>query len=261
MNHKKIAVMLSLITLACLSGCIQQTKQQKTAKQIKSLTTDTADYTSTQDGLTVMVKAYTTEQEVTDLFGRRGKRLLKRKKAIYPVQVTVKNNTNTSFILNKKNINLSLVTQSTIIKRFYRNITGINAIFLSIGSTIATGIILNHSGLMLSASYSLASLLSPLLNPITFTFSAYIAGLTIMPIAIGTYTYYKIEQNAKAARKTIPNITLINSITCRPNQTINSLLFADAESFTPRFNITIKNTNEDEENYTFSINTEMENNH
>ena len=246
-----LSMFIPLVLIISLSGCIQQRKQQNPVKRIQPLTTESADYTQTQDGLTMMVKAYTTQQEAVELLGKHGKRLFKKKKQIYPIQITIKNNTSHNITLDKKNINLTLSEETTTLSKVCRSLDNIDALFMSLGGAIAVGSAISAPAFFTYGLFASMPYINILANPLLILGCS---GGLIGGAAVGA-SIYSLTKNSRSKRSIRRSKNkYLDKVTCKSHSTINTLIFSNAQLFKPIFDVTLHNTHDPTEQDRFTIN-------
>lgn len=105
-NARHLSLLLMVVFLAGLTGCCK--KPHYTARPLKPLTKEVADFVQTKEQVTVMVKKLTRE-DCKEIFDGRT-----FPKKIVPLQISVANNSTMAWILVPHNISLPCIDESTI---------------------------------------------------------------------------------------------------------------------------------------------------
>jgi hypothetical protein len=109
MTSSRIITLCSVLSLVFLAGCTKNLKYQ--SRRLTPLTKATAHSSQTKDNVTVSVKSFDTGDQ-NYYFG-------KRTENIHPLQISVNNDSKTSWVLSKNNISLPLA-DSEIVARQYK---------------------------------------------------------------------------------------------------------------------------------------------
>ena len=111
-----LRVLLVPITgiILLLPGCKTPSYSLKPLQTAPSINT----HTQTKDNVTVSVKQLTPD-ETKNLFDGRASRLLNKRKSIYPIYISIRNDSDHAILLNPAQISLKLATPDMIAQRLY----------------------------------------------------------------------------------------------------------------------------------------------
>lgn len=108
MRFSRISILSSIVCLIALSGCTKNLKYQ--SRRVSPLTKATAHSSQTKDKVTVSVKSFDTNDQ-NYYFGKRTDNM-------HPLQITVNNNSETTWVLNKNNISLPLADTTAVTRKY-----------------------------------------------------------------------------------------------------------------------------------------------
>ncbi len=90
-------------------------------------------YHETKDGITVMGNVLSTQRRCIKKFGTTGKYLTKkRKSSIYPIELTIQNDSSTPWTFHTKDTNLKIISERYVLKRLLHK-TKLRTFFAGIG--------------------------------------------------------------------------------------------------------------------------------
>lgn len=108
MTSSRLLTLLSITGLIVLSGCTKNLKYQ--SRRLAPLTKATAHSSQTKENVTVSVKSFDTNDQ-NYYFG-------KRTANIHPLQITVANDSETTWVLSKNNISLPLADTDVVSRQY-----------------------------------------------------------------------------------------------------------------------------------------------
>lgn len=227
---------ICMLSIILLPGCIGS-KQKYSIKPLEPLAhQESLIYKDSQENITVHVKKLS-DTECVDLFGGRAIRLVRGKNPLVPVQISIGNNTESTCILNAKNIRLSVIPSKRVMGRLQNSSlkTALTALGISLGVAAVTGVV---GGLALNACYTASSY--PLLG---------IAGATAVTTAtllvLGT-PFFMIKASAptrtenKRIKKYLKRQGLGDSLIVEAGQTTDALFFVYKKDWKPSFMFSIE---------------------
>jgi hypothetical protein len=202
-------VLLPLILTSCGS---KQKLQPK--KNLKNLSAAAADYAETKDGVTLRVKKYSNREEASKILDKPLNKLPKGRKGVYPIQITIFNNSALPWTLSTDAINLETLNKEYVARLLCKNTT--LPLFFK-------------TGLLVGGFYA-ASLSLPYTPAI---FVATCLGLFFIPGPTNARKY-----NTRV-RHELAQVALPDELTMYPHQTANYLIFVDKRKFKPVFDVTL----------------------
>ena len=107
LSHRSMTF-LSIACLLFLSGCTKNLKYE--SRRLTPLTPATSHSSQTKENVTVRVKSFDTSDQ-TYYFGQRSR-------DFHPVQISIKNNGNTEWVLSKDNIDLPLADTIAVANKY-----------------------------------------------------------------------------------------------------------------------------------------------
>lgn len=111
-----IVLLIASLPLFLLPGCCK--RQPYKPSPLIHLERHPTHYTQAQQGITLSIKNLS-KAEAQTYFNERAGRLLRKRKPIYPLIVSVCNQSNKTFILDPKNITTDLVDPCKVASRLY----------------------------------------------------------------------------------------------------------------------------------------------
>ena len=239
------------IGLLCINA-LALASQNATQPVLPNLSEQTADYSNTQQEITVLAKTLTA-QECQKAFGNDALRLRLDENALYPIQIAVHNNSERAIKLSSNNISVPLANPHSVEKILCPNVqkkqkgiawltagtlTG-TIIGLSIGFTGIIGFCL--AGLFLSsAAIGIAGVVS----------SIVIGGACILtPLCVGIYEISNSTSNVREATKT----RMHSSMAVPAGAYKEMLIFVHKKDFKNSFEVALKSKNRLAKKLTFNV--------
>ena len=108
MTSSRFLTLLSITSLVVLSGCTKNLTYQP--RRLSPLTKATAHSSQTKEKVTVSVKSFDT-QDQNYYFGKRNDKM-------HPLQITVHNDSDTTWVLSKDNIDLPLADTNAVSRTY-----------------------------------------------------------------------------------------------------------------------------------------------
>ncbi len=256
MKRNPLLLVFILGTISLFSGCKHRALQ---SLHLRSLTSY-LDYQKTQQGITLRVKRLCA-QDCTSLLGEHAHRLFKkhrRRQPIYPIQISITNNTHTLAALDPKNIDLTLTDYHSVANRLHRN-SFVQAFGGLVAGILVTGLLAASSIFALSASGMLLVIIGSMkaLAPIAICGGA---ALLITPffLVIGTPVVSTIKgvqttQQNRLLKKEIKNHALKHALIIEPRETIDTLIFVEKRNYQEQFSITLANPENAQERIPFLV--------
>jgi hypothetical protein len=107
------------IALATLPGCVVQSYKPKELHHIKKAN---IDYEQTVGNVTLRIKKFT-ETDCIEQFGSRCKRLMSGPQAVYPLQISITNDSSINLQLSKDDLSVKIVPPSVVASRIKNGVT------------------------------------------------------------------------------------------------------------------------------------------
>jgi hypothetical protein len=242
----KIVILCSLLFLASCGPRYQK-------KSMQEIVVKSAGYKNTTSKVSLELKKLN-PQEANELFDGRGHYLFKRYKRlpiIYPLHVTIQNQSNTSLVLRPHGIGLKRASNDLVIRKlkFDRSLRTVSAGF--IGTWLGIQILVG--GLM--------ALLCPIAGPEIALLS--VAGLAVtigsgsgLFIATPAAMYLQNTRSAQANKiieQDIEQKSFANQLVIEPNQTKDAMIFAHADYFKNEFPLVLFNQKNRKETIIFNV--------
>lgn len=222
-------------------------------KHLTPLNKETAQYEKTIDDVTVRISKLD-EEDNNDLFGKQGKKLLRgsTKKCICPVQLTISNHSSKAWILDRYNIDLSLVNKREVAERLF--VTDNSSTFLYSALGMSASVLLFGAGLGCMLAGRVAA------EYATKTIFYTGVGLTTISAVPASLSESHSKQRAQSVYDT--NTTIFEDIeykivpytcTLHPNVMLNALIFVKAKDWKPEFSITLLDQADESTNLKFDV--------
>lgn len=228
----RFSILFLIPLFLLLPGCGPQYK----SKSLASLSQNTAHYQETKDEITVQARLLN-KKEINYIFSNKASRLLNGKSPIYPIEITITNNSKNVITCNPEDTDLAYAKPQEVVRRLQENTTR-NTAFIAAASvgilalcTIGIGIV----GLTLALSGISAGITGLGIG------IALCGGLLFLtPTASIFYKKSSVNFNKEVSRdisdKTISHIASLN-----PKEKLSFILFADGRLFKPSFLMNIDN--------------------
>ena len=220
----------SLLALMLLPGCLRAPKY--TPRPLTKLTKETADFSQTQDNVTVMAKKLPPGQSYDAI----GTNLLKEQKSIETIQLTVENNNTENIHLKSMNINLPLISTQKITKHVSH---GIAAPLAGYGLLTASSVGLGTAGFFTTVfgCNPFGGLYLPLVVPGCGLMLGAAALFVIAP-TIGIIKAVKTANVNKIIKADVEAKTL-STLVVQPNETKNTLIFVRTKDLPNEFSLKV----------------------
>lgn len=252
MNIKKCFASQLLLLFLC--GCGVKVPYY-IPKYLAPLQKETAHYEKTIDNVTVRIRKFDI-QDNKELFGRQGKNLSNTNKKIYPLQLTISNHSDRTWILDRHNIELTLMNKREIAEKLFVTDTN-NALFYS-ALGMGTSLILFGAGLgcMLAGKYAAAYATKTI-----FYTGVGLTTVSAFPAALSEshnkhYSQAVYDTNNlifdDIERKTVPF-----TCTMHPNVMLNALMFVKAKDWAPEFAITLLDQSDESKMLKFDVHMQL----
>lgn len=217
-----------------LPGCAKvKSYKKKPLRPLCSYVT----YQAKQDDIHIYAKKYD-QQDCIQLFGSRGSRLIHHKHdtCIYPIQLSIKNNSQTTWILNKNSIDLKLTPYHHVAHRIQ------NHTFLRMVSIVAVG-----TAFTTLTAIGGTTLL--VIGMFTWSIPAAIAGgalcasvpfmiLVNTPMSTTVQGIQSLRTNTRI-KQDIKQKSLTRTVILEPGQTTDTILFVKGSNYKPVFDLTL----------------------
>lgn len=182
-----------------------------------------------------------TNTETKSLFDGRGNRLLRKHKQIYPVLLSIQNNSDHTYVIDRRNIGLTLASPGQVTARLYSH-TARRIIGSIIIGTIGTAATLFGGFYLIILGAIPAAGMPALIKAGYVTLG--LSGL----IAVGTPTI-GYQQGASAYQynchleQDVMDHTLIDPVIIEPHHQFSCLLFVPRRSYCSSFSVTLVDQN------------------
>ncbi|BDC35063.1 hypothetical protein Noda2021_10210 [Candidatus Dependentiae bacterium Noda2021] len=208
-------------------------RRRYSTTNLKPVYKRSAHFQEKQSDVKIRVKKLN-QTQTSKLFNGRGKRL--KKSGIVPLQITVKNYSDTPLCLDRSGVDLPMVDCSVVAQKLYSSTTkkvaaltvvGLTCAALSFAGSCVCGLVGAMSGIpfFIGASYG----------------TGVLSGVFLMGTPVVTYIQAKDSQvsNREIAHD-IHQKTVINSLSIDSNQEKTWLIFVKEKDLARQFNITFK---------------------
>jgi len=232
--------LIAAIGLAALPACVKSYKPVK----LEPIAQDHADFEETTDHVTLRVKKFT-QDDCVAMFGSRCKRLLNSKQAVYPLQLTIDNQSDSDWVLKKENVDLKLAGVDSVASRIKNGITPIfwTAAIGTTGAALTTYYaILVCNALEIQVSPAIMATLL-LLPPI------FIIGTPALIIAQAL----KNRTVSKQIARDLAQKALEDELYIPAHSTSTTLIFVKKKNFTDNFTVALTSDDDKEEEETKKI--------
>lgn len=236
MKISHLLLSFSIFCLAVLPGCVRSPKYTK--RPLTKLTKETADYSQTQDNVTVMAKKFTS-QECKEMFNtnlkeeRKSIYLPEEHKSIETIQFSVENNTSQPVKIDAANITMPLLNTQYITQKLQYSVAAPLAGYGLLG---ATSIPLAYGGLFPTFVGLFGGSL-----PLFLTGLGTIVGAAALLITVPTIGIINAVKTAKVNRliKEDVEAKTLSTLTVQPNETQNTLIFVQTKDLPNEFNLKV----------------------
>jgi hypothetical protein len=256
MQGKQFTTQIFFALLLLLPGCAKKLTKPLRLRPLTSY----LDHQSSNQGITLRVKQLS-PKDCEQFLGTAAHRLFKRRhqrQPIYPMQLSITNNTHEMAALKAENISLKLADTKRVIARLQTN--SIVQVFGSItAGFLATVLIAAGSVFALSASGVVLLVAGSIqaLAPMAFLGgSALVAAPVFLligtPIA-STIKGVESHRQNKILNQEIRTNTLKNSLLIDPYQTVDTLIFVEKKNYKEKFTISFTNPHDDHQRAKFFV--------
>jgi len=248
----------------------KKNKQQPTQQQLYIDETENFYFKAECNNVVLKTKTYATKSECQKILGNNGQHLLAmRKKAIYPIEITVTNNGNKTWTLTKKDIKLKTVPKRRVIKRILHR-TKLRAFFAGIGMFLGAIIVCTLAmpfipttllpilgipdvlcGILLTPMVTYVPIVA---QPIVMTIGTVTGASTFVAAPfVSAARAETMERINNKLRKQISDMTKYKTITIKPGETKSLFLFVRHRMYKKRFSVPLINTENKEEKLIFDV--------
>lgn len=256
MKGKKLITTILLAVLTLLPSCAKKLPKSLRLRPLTSY----LDHQSTNQGITLRVKQLSAK-DCEHFLGSSAHRLFKRhhqRQPIYPIQLSITNNTHELTSLKSENISLRLTDTKRVIRRLQKNSAA--QVFGSIAAGfLATALIAAGSVFALSASGVVLLIAGSMqaLAPLAFLGGS---ALVVAPVflLIGTpiaSTVKGIESSRQnqILQQEIKISALKENLLIDPHQTVDTLIFIEKKNYKQKFSITFADPDHNQQKVTFLV--------
>lgn len=269
---------IALLAPLVIGGCIEGSNNlpKHTENQLTHLFADYCE--KTKQGITVRVKALTTEKECIGVFGKngkyllhgrklRGKKLRGKRNKIYPIKITIDNQSNQPWHLSSNNIDIKKAPMKKVLKKLHYR-TGIRALLIGIsflgvsslaaGSAVvflANGVVLFFSPILqFFSGFNPAALFSVTATLHLGAHGALLATPVTVPSAAVASTVQGVSSSLANHNltKQVKESTL-QSMIVEPSQIKSTLIFVQQRDYKSNFAITLQPENETDDTLLFDV--------
>ena len=255
-NSARYWIVFIPFILTLVPGCKKKSSLNPYLRPLTSY----IDYQSTKQGITLRAK-FLSARDCIPFLGNNAHRLFKRHRrrpAIFPIQLSITNNTNKLAALEPKDIDLRLTDYHNVAERLHRNsfiqAFGGIAAGLLITATLAFGSIfaLSASGMLLVIIGSIKAL-----APIAiFGGSALLITPVFLVIGtpvVSTIKGVKTARHNRRIKNDIKEHSLKHALVVEPGETIDTLIFVQKNHYKDQFFVTFVNPENTEDRIPFHV--------
>jgi hypothetical protein len=218
------------------------------------------DYHKTKQGITLRAKKLSAE-DCKSLLGTRAALLFKkrrRKKPIFPIQISITNQTRSLVALQPKDIDLELTPYNDVAHRLQRSsfAQAFGKLFggIAIAGTLIAGsiIALSTSGVLLVVigsikAFAPAALIGSSALLITPFF------LVVATPAVSTATVVRTSRQNTAIKQELKANSLRHTVLVEPGETLDTLIFVTKQQYKQEFDITMRNPHNPQNRIPFHV--------
>lgn len=249
MNKKWINVCIIIAAICLLSGC----GARYAPKALTPLSpVNIADYKKSDGQVTVQAKKLTIA-ECREIFGDRAYRLFSKHRPYVPIQLSIENNSNDTWLLTDAMIDLPLISADDVLGRL-QNSALCRALTVA-GMALGSGCILTGLGGILfilttnvyrGSSIGLAGLFG-----IGMVAAGHLLGVSslVLPVIMGGNTSHE----NKDIREYIQKTSFGKALIIKPGHTVNVLLFVLQKHFKPNFTVTLIDQHDEQRTESFNV--------
>lgn len=247
MNKKWINVCIISGAVCLLSGCLKH----YAPNPIKPLN-NIADYKKTHDQVTIQAKELSFA-ECQEIFGDRTKRLFVKRKPFVPIQLTIENNSDNTWLLAESMIDLPIASSKSVISRLQNG--RVLRTFATAGIALIAGFALCEVGGMFMiplflGQQTLGNLLLGLFGiSLAAGGAVTVGGVPIFSVVSSGNTSHENRVIKDYVQKT----SLGKALIIKPGETINVLLFVLQKQFKPKFTVTLFDQHDEQRTQTFNV--------
>ncbi len=235
--QSKTSYGILLGTMLLLAGCVKTPSYDP--RPLKSISIE-SNYTAVAKNVILRVKKLT-KSEIFHLFGKRGEWLENHHLPLVPLHISIHNLSNTSLILDPKNIDLESLSYRSVSKQLQTSSIGKIIRTIGYGALIAA---LTMSAGIFGIMHDYSDIAGPLI-------------IISTPIIAFIKTIRSARTNGKIKRDIREKI-LRKKITIYPGQQYDTLLFVQSADYHSNFTLTL--VEEDKSNKTITFNVGMKKN-
>ncbi len=211
-DNKKLFRLCSLVALcALLAGCGPQP-----SFRLQPLKPKTTYDQLTKDGVTVRL-ATCSRQYIRELFGKQGDALLglRSHRRIIPIQITIENNSDQSWMLCPYDIRLPLADFDEVKARFTK----------AAATKGLASYVVGTAGSVMFASFGAAA---SILHPIPGTIMLALAGVGLITIPLKSHrTAAEFGEQNAYYKQALEHLALREDVVVHPQETVNKLIFVE----------------------------------
>lgn len=245
-----------VLAVTFLPNCKNPHKAQLMMRPLAAL----IDYFDSAQGVTIRVKKLDRHDSGL-LLGERSARLFKRfrkRQPIWPIQISLTNDTNKLISLKPSDISLKQVDYKRVASRLNNNsftqIFGSIASSLLVGGFLAMGsfLALSASGIVLLATGSL-SITAPFAVIGSSALAAIPALLIVGTPVLSTVRGVQTAKHNKMVTREIKNYSLKTQLVVEPHKTVDMVIFISKSDYKPRFTIGVSHPENGAEKIQFHV--------
>lgn len=251
-----ITLPILVLAVTALPNCKNPHKAQLMMRPLAAL----IDYFDSSQGVTVRVKKLDRHDSGL-LLGERSARLFKRfrkRQPIWPIQISLTNDTNKLIALKPSDISLKQVDYKRVASRLNNNsftqIFGTIASSLLVGGFLAMGsfLALSTSGIVLLATGSF-SFTAPFAILGSSALAAIPALLVVGTPVLSTVRGVQTAKHNKVVRQEIKKYSLKGQVVVEPRKTIDMVIFVSKPDYKPEFSINVSHPERGDEKIEFNV--------
>lgn len=225
MNKTTLYSLFCATALMLLPGCIPN----YTSHSFKSLV-KAVPFQEDREDVELRVQRLRAK-DIAQLFDGRGSRLFRRTKLIYPIQISITNNSGCAWSIDPESISLDHIEHEQVAHYFYTS-TGLSTLLSTLGLT-ASGVAL--FGCIVTDFFTHGALTQSVVGPLFLSS----IGNGIFWASYRSLMYFHADKTNKIIAKDLAHKMLTKQLIIWPNQTVECLIFVKKKNFCSPFTITL----------------------
>ena len=248
MNTSRILSLCALIVLIMLPGCKKQKPLHRT--QPLKVLNQHLNYEGTHNGVSLRIRKLG-RKECIKLFGRAGRRLVsKTRRPLMPLHLSIANNSDESYVLKQKNIDLDIINCNSAAGRLRPSVPLKTVGAIAGGAVLTTLVAATGAGLLLLGA-TLAS--APvIMSGIATCASSAAIFLIATPVASAVKGVRAVNE-CRLINQDMQEKTLVNNATIKAGTKADTLVFVPLRKMKSEFSITLESNNPEKNDVIFDV--------